>query len=556
MTLLDQKLSPTPKGVSEAMELTEKLLTERKTDRKPMLRTLLALEESMTSLLPHTPEDEQIRLLIRRSFGGLKLELSAAGERYDFSESAPFAGEELTGDGGATEELVRSLILKSFGSELQYTHKGGTNRIRILLPGKPMTTLLLTIAAILLAILAGALCRALGLPSEAKAFLRENILSSVQTMFISALKMVIAPMVFCSITSCIARYSDLSELGHIGGKVLGMYLLTTVLAVCTGLGAFYVMQPGDPALRKEISAGAEPSEGMEELNIRDTIVGIVPENFVKAFLDMNMLQIIFLAALCGFALGRAGDTGDALRRVIDGASDMFIRISSYIVKCFPILLFSNVLSAFLTEGGSGKKAIAGAVNLCFVILMAYLAMLVIYGLLLILLARLNPLILFVKYLPTMLRVLVMGTSSAAIPLNMDCCERQMGISKKVYSLSIPLGATINMDGTCIALAVYALGIAKICGISITGPAVIGMAFSIIMLSIGAPSMPGSTIICLSVLLSQLKLPVEAISLIIAVDPVVSMFRTVLNCTGDIVASAVAAKAEGLMDLERFRGISR
>ena len=551
MTLLDHKFSPTPLGVSQAMEQAEKILTEQKTDRKVMLRTLLAFEESMTGLLPHTAENEQIRLVIRRSFGRLRIDLIAPGECYDFSDSAPYAGEELSAEGVETEELIRSLILKGFGSELHYSHKKGRNRISIRLPGKPMGTVLWTIGAILLAILIGLLCKALGIPSGTKTWIRENILSSVQTMFVAALKMVIAPMVFCSITSCIARYSDLSELGHIGGRVLGTYLLTTVLAICTGLGAFYVAKPGDPALRKEISAGAETSETMEELNLKDTFVGIVPENFVKAFLDMNMMQIIFLAALCGIALGRAGEVGEPLKRVIEGASDMFIRISGYIVRCFPILLFSIVLTGFLSEGSSGKKAIAGAVSLCSVVLMAYLAMLILYGILFLILAKLNPITLFRKYLPTMLKVLVTGTSSAAIPLNMDCCENKLGISKKVYSLSIPLGATINMDGTCIALVVYALGIAKICGVSITGPAVLGMAFSIIMLSIGAPSMPGSTIICLSVLLAQLKLPVEAISLIIAVDPIVSMFRTVLNCTGDVVASTIAAKAEGLMDIDRF-----
>ena len=162
----------------------------------------------------------------------------------------------------------------------------------------------------------------------------------------------------------------------------------------------------------------------------------------------------------------------------------------------------------------------------------------------------NPVTFLRKYTPVMLQVFSMASSNASIPINMEACGK-LGIDKKIYSLSIPLGATLNMDGTCIHLAVFALALAQTYGVQVSEATLVGMIVSIIVLSMGAPGIPGSGLICLSVLLAQINVPVEAIGLVMGIDALVGMFRTVGNCSGDVVASLIVAKKEHALDMETY-----
>ena len=151
----------------------------------------------------------------------------------------------------------------------------------------------------------------------------------------------------------------------------------------------------------------------------------------------------------------------------------------------------------------------------------------------------------------MVQVFSMASSNASISVNMEACEKKLGISRRVFSLSIPLGATLNMDGTCIHLAVFALALAKVYGVPIGGGMLLSMIVSIIVLSMGAPGIPGSGLICLSVLLTQMNIPVEAISLVMGIDSLIGMFRCMSNCLGDVAVTSIVAKSQGQMDMEVY-----
>ena len=185
------------------------------------------------------------------------------------------------------------------------------------------------------------------------------------------------------------------------------------------------------------------------------------------------------------------------------------------------------------------------------LIVGLLCMMAVYCLLMLVLGKINPLIFLKKYAQTMLQVFSMASSNAAIPLNMDTCEKKLGISKRVYSLSIPFGATINMDGTCVHLAVFSLALAKVYGVEITGTAILSLILSIIVLSMGAPGIPGSGLICLSVLLVQIGVPIEAVGIVMGIDSFVGMFRAMSNSLGDVAVTAIVAKSEGLMDMEVY-----
>ena len=219
----------------------------------------------------------------------------------------------------------------------------------------------------------------------------------------------------------------------------------------------------------------------------------------------------------------------------------------------PVMIFGYICVALVppkAEGSTAGLSSMFAAALAFVI--TVIVMVVVYNLMLLFIGGLNPLVFIKKYAPYALRIIVMGSSSAAIPLNIQVCQ-ELGVPSKIYSLSIPLGATINMDGVSMYLAVFGLTFAKIYGVEITLPVLLTMAFTIIMLSAGAPTIYGVSIICLSVLLGSLGVPVdEAIGQAVGLEVVAGMFRTVNNCIGDMVGTLIVASKEGLLDKSKYK----
>ncbi len=214
----------------------------------------------------------------------------------------------------------------------------------------------------------------------------------------------------------------------------------------------------------------------------------------------------------------------------------------------PLAVFCSIMSMMLTMG---IKTIVSVLGMFGTFLLGLLSMMVVYCLLMLLIGRLNPLPFVRKYAPSMLQVFSLASSNASIPVNMDACEKKIGISRRIFSLSIPLGATLNMDGTCVHLAVFALALAKTYGVEITGSAMLSMIISIIVLSMGAPGIPGAGLICLSVLLTQMNVPVEAIGLVMGIDSLCGMFRCMSNCLGDVAVSTIVAKSENELDAKIY-----
>ena len=361
--------------------------------------------------------------------------------------------------------------------------------------------------------------------------------------------MVVAPVVFFSIISCIVQFSDLSALGRIGMKILGMYIFTTFIAVAVGFGAFFLLKPGNADLAEGLMADASSitSQTMD-VSIKDTIVNIVPSNLVAPFLNSNMMQLIFLAILCGIATGLIGKYSAMLMEFFQALNDLFLKVTTMIIKFMPIAVFCSIASTMLSMGIHSILSVLGMFG---TFLFGLACMIMVYCLMMLLFARLNPIPFLKKYASVMLQVFSTSSSNASIPINMDVCEKKLGISRKVFSLSIPLGATLNMDGTCVNLAVFSMALAKTYGISVTGGMLLSMVGSIVVLSMGAPGIPGVGVICLSVLLAQMNVPLEAIGLIMGINSLIGMFSTVNNCLGDVAVTSIVAKSEGEMDLNVY-----
>ena len=451
--------------------------------------------------------------------------------------------DELATQVAALEEGADGNFLQSFRKDLKYQHRYGRNIVHLTVEHHTKS-LYLTLGALIAAILLGIIMSA-ALPGKWNTALDLNLLTPVKTLYMNALKMIAAPVVFFSIISCISQLGSPSEFGRIGGKILALYLITSIIAAVLGIIVFGIFRPGDPALASSF-IGAEVSVPTQSLNLslKDIIVGIVPTNFIGPFIEGNMLQLLFEAILCGIAAGLIGERSRVLKELFEACNELFLRITGIIMKVTPLAVFCSILSLVLKTGISSLLSLLGIMG---TFLFGLVCMMLVYFLILFL-VKLNPLSFFKKYFPVMLEVFSIASSNAAIPINMDACRDRLGVSPKIYRMSIPLGATLNMDGTCILLGVQTLALAKICGVSASAGMLVSLAATIVILSLGAPGVPGSGVILTSFLLTQLNVPVESVTLVIGIGPIIGMFICMSNCLGDAVVTTVVAKNEGQIDL--------
>lgn len=536
--------------IEQALNYVEEGLKKYNLNKRDVTMATLTAEESIVCLMDHAPKNAEIEITFKRIFGNVSLNISAPGELFDVAESsAVMENMELDGIGPDMENAIRSLIFRSRADSFRYKNRHHRNTIQIAVKRSDRVQLYLTLGALALSIILGILFKIL-LPQSAQNALNHYVLNPVKTMFLNALKMIIGPVVFFSIVSCLSQFDNLRDLGKIGAKVMGMYLFTTLLAILVGLGVFFIIQPGDASFAAFVTDAANETIKTAEstrISILDTIINIVPSNFVKPFLEADMLQIIFMAILCGVAVGMIGDYSKPLMNFFEGCNLLFLKITTLIVKIIPLAVLCSMTSLVML---TGTDMLLSIMSFAGTFVLALAVMLGVYCLLVLLIGRLNPLVLMKKHAPTMLTNFSLASSNASMPFNIDSC-RKLGVPSKICAFSIPLGATVNMDGSCIYMAVAGLFLAKVFGVELDSSSFVSMIFSIIVLSIGAPGIPGSGLICLSVLLVQLGVPAEALSLIMGIDSLMGMFRTAVNSTGDVAVSLIVAKTEKLLDTKQY-----
>ena len=543
-------IDTTPEAIADGMDTIRETLKRCRLKPADINKAELVAEETLSEMAAHADQDAKITLSIRMFLETVTMEIRCNGQEFRFAPAeSDFSWSGYDPEGSTEEDMMQRLhgiIAYSFAEEVKYKHTGGCNFVKLVAVRSKRSFLYHTVGAMFLAILVGMLLSSVNMEGF-NSLLNTYLLVPVKTMYMNALKAVVAPVVFFSIVSCIVRFSDLSELGRVGGRIILMYLFTTLIAVAVGFSAFYLFQPGNPMNALGIVDVSSITSKSMDVSIKDVVVGIVPSNFVKPFLESNMLQLIFLAVVCGIATGMIGKYSDMVKDLFEAGNDLFLKITTIIIGFMPFAVFCSITSMMIT---TGVKTIISVLGMLGTFLFGLVCMMTIYCLLILVIGRVNPLHFVQKYVPTMLQVFSMASSNASIPVNMDACEN-LGISKKIYSLSIPLGATLNMDGTCIYLGVFALALAKTYGIPVTGATLFSLSISIIVLSMGAPGVAGAGLICLSVLLEQMGVPLEAIGLVMGIDSLVGMFRTMSNCLGDVAVSTIVAKQEDALDMEKY-----
>jgi len=363
-------------------------------------------------------------------------------------------------------------------------------------------------------------------------------------LFLRALRMIIVPLILTSIISGVTSIGDAQNLGRLGLKTVTYYITTSLFAIVTGLFFVNLIQPGigaDLGLKKEV-----PELAAATGNIWDIILRMVPTNIFEALVSFDILAIIFFSILVGFFITRLGaKQKDFLTTLFDSGFEVMMKLTHFIIRFTPLGILGIVVGV-VAEQRENLGAVLGSLSKYFVTVIIGLVIhaTIILPLILRIIAKVNPIKQFQAMTTPLLTAFSTRSSSATLPLTIDAIESNAGVSNKISSFVLPLGATINMDGTALYECVAAMFIAQAYGIdmSIIQQAII--VFTALLASIGAAGIPMAGLVMISVILSAVGLPLEGVGLILAVDPFLDMCRTSVNVWSDSCGAVTIAKSEG------------
>ena len=360
-------------------------------------------------------------------------------------------------------------------------------------------------------------------------------------IFIASLKLLVVPLVLVSLICGMAALGASSRMGPIAGKTLGLYLITTCIAVTLGLAIAILVGPGN-GVNAVASMDFVPKEAPP---IKETLINIFPTNPIAAMAEGNMLQVIVFALLVGFAMTRAGEAGERLIAWFQDMEVVVMKMVGVLIELAPYGVFALLTKLFATMGFG---TIFDLANYFFTLLAVLLFHgLVVYGLVLRTLTPLSPAMLRAKMRRVWAFAFSTSSSGATLPVTLRTVEKRLGVNKSVAGFAVPLGATINMDGTAIMQGVATVFIAQVYGIDLSSSQLLMVVLTATLASIGTAAVPSAGLIMLSLVLTQAGLPVEGIALILGVDRLLDMVRTAVNVTGDATVSTVVAYHEGQLD---------
>jgi len=357
------------------------------------------------------------------------------------------------------------------------------------------------------------------------------------SIFMALLNMLIVPLVLSSLIVGVSSLGDLKALGRIGVKTVVLYLVTTAIAIAIGLALGNIIQPGtgmDLALAKAQEAKAAPSLGQ-------VLTNMFPKNAFAAMVNANMLQIIVFALFFGVALTMAGEKGKPALAFFDSMAEVMYKMTAIVMKFAPYGVFALIAVTVSKYGMAVLLPFAKVIAAVYIGCIIHAV--VVYSGLVTVFTRKSPLWFFRGIKEASLTAFVTRSSAGTLPVTMECCHN-MGVPEKVSSFVLPLGATINMDGTALYQGVCALFIAQAFGIPLGIGAQLGILLTATLGSIGTAGVPGAGLIMLTLVTTQAGLPIEGVAMIAGIDAILDMIRTSLNITGDAAVATVVARTEG------------
>lgn len=374
-------------------------------------------------------------------------------------------------------------------------------------------------------------------------YLVGGLFLSIGKIFIASLKMLVVPLILVSLICGVSALRDASALGRIGLRAIAWYLLTTAVAITIGLALATLIGPGSgvTAIDTGYSGGTPP-------RMIDVLINLVPDNPINAMAEGKTLQVIVFALLFGVALVLSGEAGQRLARWFEDMNTVILKLVVLLMHIAPYGVFALMAKLFFEQEFALILQLLGYFSVVMLALVCHLGLT--YGLLL-RANGLSPLMFITKMRDVLLFAFSTASSNATIPVTLETTTRKMGVQPSIASFTIPLGATINMDGTAIMQGVATVFIAQVYQIDLSLGQYLMIITTATLASIGTAGVPGVGLVMLTLVLQQVGLPIEAIGMIIGVDRLLDMTRTAVNVSGDVMVSLLVAKAEGRLDQQRF-----
>ncbi|WP_116963976.1 dicarboxylate/amino acid:cation symporter [Fastidiosibacter lacustris] len=373
-------------------------------------------------------------------------------------------------------------------------------------------------------------------------YMTNGILQLIGSIFITLMKMLVVPLVLVSIVCGASNVSEPKSLGRIGGKTIIIYIITTAIAVTLAISISLLFKIGSGA---NISTENLSFTVAAPQSFMQTILSLFTANPVDSLAQGHMLQIIVFALLLGIAINFAGESGQRIKNWFDDLNDVILSLVSIIIMLTPYGVFALIAKLVITTELNKFVYVLGYFLTVLLVLVIHLF--ITNGILIAVFARLNPATFFKKMLPVQLFAFSTASSNATLPVTLKTAEKSIGIDNKVAGFTIPLGATINMDGTAIMQGVATVFIAHVYNIELSLFSYLIVIITATLSSIGTAGVPGIGLITLTLVLTQVGLPIEGIALIIGIDRILDMVRTAVNVTGDVSVTTVVAKTEKQLD---------
>lgn len=374
-----------------------------------------------------------------------------------------------------------------------------------------------------------------------------GVFEVIGTGFIRGMQMLVVPLVFCSLVCGSMAIGDTKKLGKVGVKTMLFYLATTALAISIALGIANLINPGTGLDISSVQA--QETEAVEAASLTDTLLNIIPKNPIQSLAEGNMLQVIFFSLIVGVILAKRGDKSENLANLFSQGNDLMMDMTMVVMKVAPVGVFCLIAKTF---SNIGFDAFLPMLKYMIAVLAALaLQCFGVYQILLKIFTGLNPVRFVKKFLPVMGFAFSTATSNATIPLSIDTLARKMGVSRRISSFTVPLGATINMDGTAIMQGVAVVFVAQAFHIDLSPADYLTVIATATLASVGTAGVPSVGLVTLSMVFTSVGLPVEGIGLIMGIDRILDMTRTAVNITGDAVCTTIVASQDRALDRDVF-----
>ncbi len=521
-------------NLSDAQAEIEQRLSNLKIERKDILRAQLLVEEIFLRMVNNADVEQASIQIVKNFFGNVQIKMSATGAPYDpLIEVFDFDEDD--------EEYYRTLILKANRQKMSWLHEKNQNVVTINVQSETNFQMKLTLGGMFGGLLCGVFMKEFLSPETIKLF-NDSLITPLNTMFLDALNLVIAPVIFFSVLCGVTGMGAGAGIGRAGSKLIGLYGSTSVIAAIVGLFVAEKFFSGDVPQVGTIAV-AQNTEAYE-FSMTKFIVDIIPSNLVNPIADRNLLQVIFIAVFFGLALNALGNKVKLLQDFANVCNEFFTKLVGMIVFFVPLIAFFAMMSLasdtdftmILTMG----KLVVGLLICCF-------AMLVVYAILIRFVGKISPLP-FLKKIPSLWPI-PFATSSSAVtmPFTMNFCTKKLGVAEKISSFSIPIGTTVNMNGGCFYLPIVVIMFLKMYDVEVDLNAIIIILTMTLSLSVAGPAVPNASVIGILTITSTFGVPNDIAGLLFCIATVCERIVTCFNVTGDVAAAVTLARLENSTD---------